>query len=140
MSFKKILYRHDLKKFENIIEKYNINLPRDSSISDVLLNNKLFNKIILTKIHPDKNCNSKQSNQDTQFAQQLKDKINDNIAIKKLLDETIIQANTIIYKSTIYPKYNSLSSHYDLNSFSFYVDISSPPRFWVLYLIKELFL
>jgi hypothetical protein len=85
LRLKKMLYRHDLKRFDQIISTYGINLPPGLMPLDVLRNDKLFNKIVMLRVHPDKNAGSVASSEDTAFVTGLKGKVSKSIDIKKLL-------------------------------------------------------
>ncbi len=92
---KRVVYRPDIKKFREILERRKI----DEQI-DVLRNNSEFKKKVLLVLHPDKGG----ENDDFIFAHNLQEKINGELDLGQLINDHLPAVQRAIYKANLWFK------------------------------------
>jgi hypothetical protein len=95
---KKILYHKDFNRFDQIISTYGIQIPSGVLPLDVLRDDRLFNKIIMRHVHPDKNIGNPSSSEDTAFVVELKNKLSKDLDVKKLLYDKAYSLQSTLYE------------------------------------------
>ncbi len=93
----KLLHLTDLWKFELIKTKYGIS----ASFNSFRGSNSDFRKLILLKLHPDKNPSNSDCNDDFVFVINLREELNKPFDVQKFIDEKIQSLQPLIYKANI---------------------------------------
>ena len=91
-QYKKVLYAGEIREFNMILQKYNI----DRTI-DVLKDCSDFKKSVLLKLHPDKGGNR----EDFVFAKQLEEKFSKDIDVRSVIYEKIQKIQPYLYKTGV---------------------------------------
>lgn len=96
-QFQKLVHLVDLWKFLFIKEKYRIS----ASFDIFRESDSNFRKLVLLKLHPDKNLGKQESNEDFIFITSLREELSKPFDIQKYVNEKIQAVQPFIYKTNI---------------------------------------